>query len=186
MNENPASSSADTADHNKDSSSANASSKTESSVNTLVVNLQYIKELSVKIPGAPNIYRNLPKKPYVSFNIDVNAQQLGENEPNFEVTLSILCHSSIAAPNEEDSNPPVLFTIDAYYSAIVTLLDMKNSNIERLLLIETPRLIFPEARNIILNLTKDAGFPPVIMQNIDFENLWHQRRRKAKKSAENQ
>ena len=64
------------------------------------------------------------------------------------------------------------------YGAVVTLPTLKAANIEELLMINAPELLFPEIRNIILNISRTSNLPSILLQPIDFAELW-----KEKKSA---
>lgn len=140
----------------------------------LNLNTQYIKEISLNIPDAPHIFNNMPQSPNLTVTVDVNAQQLIEGEPNFDVTVFLTCVSTTSPPT--DDNAVTIFNLVLHYAALVTFPTLETSNLEELLMVNTPDLLFPEIRNIILNITKDANLPPVILQRIDFHNMWEQKK----------
>ena len=76
-----------------------------------------------------------------------------------------------------------MFIAELSYAAIVTLGDSPEGMFEPLLLVEVPRLIFPYARNIVSEVTRDGGFPPVVLQPIDFVALWQAKRAQAAAGA---
>lgn len=146
----------------------------ETKLSDLNLNTQYIKEISLKTPDAPHIFRNMPPSPNLTVTVDVNAQQMIEGEPNFDVTVFISCVSTFQAPQNE--KPTTIFALHLQYAALVTFPTLETSNLEELLMVHTPDLLFPEIRNTILNITKDANLPPVILQRIDFINMWKEKK----------
>lgn len=147
----------------------------------LTVNIQYVKDLSFEVPGAPEIYTTLRSQPNVNINLDVQARRIQDGQEVFEVTLQIKAEATEppAAPNGQatpaDAARPV-FIAELSYSGVFTLNDVPAESVEPILLVECPRLLFPYARNILAEITRDGGFPPVLLQPIDFVSLWQSRR----------
>ncbi|MGI4950819.1 MAG: protein-export chaperone SecB [Janthinobacterium lividum] len=144
----------------------------------LVVNIQYVKDLSFEVPNAPAIYSTLRSQPNVNINLDVNARRLQDGEDVFEVTLQIKAEAT-ETPAEGTSNgaqPAPVFIIELAYAGVFTLNGVPEDAVEPVLLVECPRLLFPYARNILADVTRDGGFPPVLLQPIDFVALWQSRR----------
>ena len=141
----------------------------------LTVNLQYVKDLSFEVPGAPEIFSTLRAQPSVQINLDVQARRLQEGQDVFEVSLSVRAEATEAgAPT-----PRVVFIAELVYAGIFTLSGVPENAIEPVLLVECPRLLFPFARNIISDVSREGGFPPVLLQPIDFVQLWQSRRGQA-------
>jgi len=148
----------------------------------LVVNIQYVKDLSFEVPGAPLIYTTLRSTPRVDINLDVQVRRLHEGQNAFEVTLAIRAEAHEAAGN--GAGPATeggarVFLAELAYAGIFTLNNVADNAVEPMLLVECPRLLFPFARNILSDATRDGGFPPVLLQPIDFVALWHNRRAQA-------
>jgi len=150
----------------------------------LVVNAQYVKDLSFEVPGAPQIYSTLRTPPQVSVNLDVQVKRLAEDQLVFEVTL--VARVEAVKPPEPGPGPlngadaPVIvFLAELSYAGIFTLTGIPENQIEPVLVVEGPRLLFPFARNILADVTRDGGFPPVLLGPIDFLALWHARRGQA-------
>src|SRR5258708_3270433 len=99
----------------------------------LIINAQYIKDLSFENPRAPNSLRQQTTPPSVEINVDVKAQGLAPE--NYEVGLTIKASAKAA---EE-----TLFIIELVYGAVVTWLNVAPDFVSPLLLVETPRLISP-------------------------------------------
>jgi preprotein translocase subunit SecB len=144
----------------------------------LVMNLQYVKDLSFEVPGAPEIFTSLRSQPSIGLNLDVQVRKLNDQQPVYEVTLAIKTEATEPKAEGGDANEAgrSVFIAELAYCGIVTLNGVSDANVEPMLLIEVPRLLFPYARNILADVTRDGGFPPVLLQPIDFVALWQQRR----------
>lgn len=141
----------------------------------LTINLQYIKDLSFEVPHGHAVFTSLEAAPQITVNIDVQASRIEKDQPHFEVVLSVKAEA--IETNEKDSKKArVVFVAELSYAAVVTLENTPDDVVEPMLLIETPRLLFPFARSILCDVTRDGGFPPVILQPIDFVALWHSKR----------
>jgi preprotein translocase subunit SecB len=127
----------------------------------LIINAQYIKDLSFENPRAPQslMQQNVP--PSVEINVDVKAQGVGSDA--YEVVLSI--NASAKAGSD------TLFLLELSYGAVVTARNAPQDVLPTLILVETPRLMFPFARNIVAEATRDGGFPPLLINPIDFADL---------------
>ncbi|WP_439578475.1 protein-export chaperone SecB [Elioraea sp.] len=132
----------------------------------LLVNLQYVKDLSFEVPGAPDIFVQMKQQPEVAINLDVNARQVAQG--SFEVVLSIRAEAKSAGK--------AAFIAELDYAGIFTLNNIPQELVEPVLLVEAPRLLFPFARNIVAEVTREGGFPPVMLQPIDFLALWQSRK----------
>ncbi|AOX19025.1 hypothetical protein A0U90_00460 [Kozakia baliensis] len=143
---------------------------------SLGVGNQYIRSITFNVHGAPEVYFNLPTQPHIGLRLDVNARQIGENQPNFEVTLVAGAQGFRAAPSEQTPQPDVLYDIELSYSGLFVVQNAQPQEVETLLLVEAPRLLFPSARSALLNLIREAGFPVSNIQPVDFLALWQARR----------
>jgi preprotein translocase subunit SecB len=131
----------------------------------LIINAQYTKDLSFENPRAPQSLIQPTAQPEVAINVDVKARNLGPEV--FEVVLTV--NVTARAQNE-----PV-FLVELAYAAVVTVRNTPESMLPTLILVETPRLIFPFARAIIADATRDGGFPPLMINPIDFAELLRRR-----------
>jgi preprotein translocase subunit SecB len=147
---------------------------TAQAVPPLVVNVQYIKDLSFEVPNAPEIYATLRSAPAVNLNLDVQARALQEGQTVYEVVLSVKAEAREPAQNGTEGRP--VFIAELHYAGVFTLTGVPPESIEPLLLIECPRLLFPFARGVLSDVTREGGFPPVVLQPIDFVGLWQARR----------
>ena len=127
----------------------------------LILNAQYIKDLSFENPRAPQSLIQPTNQPDVEINIDVKAQNLGPDV--FEVVLTI--NATARAQGE------TVFLVELAYGSVVTIKNAAAELLPMLILVETPRIVFPFARAIIANATRDGGFPPLMINPIDFAEL---------------
>ncbi|MBP0494298.1 protein-export chaperone SecB [Roseomonas indoligenes] len=134
----------------------------------LVVNFQYVKDLSFEVPGAPEIYTALREQPRIDVALDVQARALQDGGNVFEVTLQIRADA-------KTTEGATAFIAELAYSGIFTV-NVGADVLEPVLLVECPRLLFPFARNILSDVTRDGGFMPVALTPIDFVALWQSRR----------
>jgi preprotein translocase subunit SecB len=128
----------------------------------IAVKTQYIKDLSFENPRAPASFQALQSPPTIDVTVNVGAQHLAEQD--YEVTLVI------SASAKMGSEP--LFMVELTYGGVVTLGQVPQEHMRPLLLIEAPRLLFPFARNIVADATREGGFPPLLLQPIDFVELY--------------
>ena len=124
----------------------------------IIVHAQYIKDLSFENPNAPDILIDPPSQPDVEIGVNVSAR--GLNSEQYEVTLMLS-----AKANVEDK---ALFLTELSYAAIVSAPGASRDELNPLIMIEAPRLMFPFARAIISDITRDGGFMPLSIQPLDF------------------
>ncbi len=128
---------------------------------------QYVKDLSFEAPGLPNILSEITTATAISVNVDVQVNKGGADN-TYTVDLNIK-----AAAQTADTKKPV-FICELTYGAAVAL-NIPQEHVEPVLLIEIPHLIFPYARAIIANTTREAGLPPLQINPIDFGALYQNR-----------
>ncbi len=126
------------------------------------IEVQYVKDLSFENPQAPRSLQQNSKQPGIDIQVDVKATKLGDNV--YEVVLTSTVKGSI------EGDP--LFLIELSYAGVFTLAGVPDEHLQPLLLIECPRLLFPFARNIIADVTRDGGYPPLLVQPLDFSDIY--------------
>ena len=136
----------------------------------ITIHAQYIKDLSFENPTPLAAFMNESNaQSGISVGIQANAQSVGGR--NFEVVLDI----RIDATREKQP----LFIAELSYAGIVTLgNNVDEADAAPLLMVEGPRLLFPFARNILADVTRDGGFPPLMLQAVDFMALYEQQKDK--------
>jgi preprotein translocase subunit SecB len=136
---------------------------------------QYIKDLSFEVPLAPDIFLQENQKPDINLSIDIDAKKITE-EGAYEVTLKI---SAEATAGEQK-----VFICEAAYSGIFLLTDISNDEIEEVLLIYCPNILFPFIRRIITHVVIDGGFPPLMIEPINFADLYQKRQEAVQNQSE--
>ena len=126
---------------------------------------QYIKDLSFENPGAPRSLRASDKAPSLNVNVNVNAKP--QSQTDFEIELKL---DARAARGDE-----TLFIVEITYAGLFQLRNVPPEHIQPLVLIECPRLLFPFARQIIADATRQGGFPPLMIDPVDFTALYRRR-----------
>jgi preprotein translocase subunit SecB len=130
----------------------------------LILHGQYIKDLSFENPRAPQSLIE-QTQPQLTLNVQVTNRQF--DAKTYEVALTI--EASAKTPKDEP-----LFVLELVYAGTVSLGEVPKEAVGPLLLIETPRLLFPFARAVVANATREAGFPPLNIAPVDFVALYRQ------------
>ena len=143
----------------------------------LVVGNQYVRSVALTVANTPAVFSLINgTPPNIRLVVDVSARQLAENQPDFEVTL-IMRAQGHAAPGSDAAAAPVsVYEADISYAGLFRVAPGQQENLETLLLIDAPRMIFPAARSLLLTLVREAGFPVANIQPVDFVALWQSRR----------
>ena len=125
---------------------------------------QYTKDFSFENPNAPRSMQQ-QQQPQISIQINVNPKQLSNTD--FEVELKL--------DGKAEVNGSTLFAFDLTYAGVFHVQGMPQESIGALVMIECPRLLFPFAREIIASAIVGGGFPPLLLDPIDFVALYQQR-----------
>ena len=126
---------------------------------------QYVKDLSFENPNAPRSMVPSQHQPAININIAVEAAPLTETD--VEVTLRL--------DGKAESAGMLLFGFELLYSGVFRILNVPAESLQPTVMIECPRLLFPFAREIIATATRNGGFPPLLLEPIDFATLYRQR-----------
>ena len=123
---------------------------------------QFIRDLSFENPRAPDALRPSQEQPQIDLNVEMNAR--GRDDGLFEVDLKLS-----ARANRPDG---ALFHVELLYGGVFQIGGVGAEDMEPVLLIECPRLLFPFARRVVADTTRDGGFPPLLLDPIDFAALY--------------
>jgi preprotein translocase subunit SecB len=137
---------------------------------------QYVKDLSFESPNAPATLAPGQTRPQIEVNFDVQARPLESNV--YEISLRITAD----ATNVESSAK--MFVAEVVYCGLFTLRNIPAEHVHPTCLIECPRLLFPFARRVMADLTRDGGFPPLMLDPIDFGELYRHHARQQQADAE--
>ncbi len=136
----------------------------------VTIHAQYVRDISFENPNAPESLKPSPEAPEMDINIGMDARKLeDQNIPNlFEVVLNV----QASAMRQKDP----IFIAELQYGATVSIGDeVPEDNHHPLLLIEIPRMIFPFVRQIMSDLTVQGGYPPLLLNPVDFHALYMKR-----------
>ena len=142
----------------KDNGKAENASDNANTNRQILVHAQYIKDFSFENPNAPSVLMGESTQPDVEITVNVGAQLIDKNQ--YEVTLNLAAKAS--------SEKTALFLVDLTYAGLVTPEGASVDEVNPLIMIEAPRLLFPFARAIISDATRDGGFMPLNIQPVDF------------------
>jgi len=123
---------------------------------------QYVKDLSFENPHAPNIAVRPEDKPDVSVDISLKAQRL--DEQHFELVLKVTANTK--------NKDVTIFMVELDYGAVIQLFNVPEDRMEQVLFIDCAGLLFPFARRILADVTRDGGFMPMMLEPIDFIALY--------------
>lgn len=126
---------------------------------------QYVKDLSFENPHAPRSLAPSPQPPAINVQVNVDAAPMSETD--FEVTLR--------TEGKAEAQGLLLFGFELVYSGIFRIQNVPPDSMQPVVLIECPRLLFPFAREIIATITRNGGFPPLLLNPMDFVALYRQR-----------
>jgi len=137
----------------------------EVNVPTLNAIAQYIKDFSFENPNAPASLAPRSEAPNIGISVNVNARKLSETD--YEIDL-VLNGKSGEAPN-------IMFNFELVFSGIFRVQNVPDEAVQAVVMIECPRLLFPFARQIVADAVRNGGFPPLLIDPIDFAMLYRQR-----------
>ena len=123
---------------------------------------QFIRDLSFENPRAPDSLRASQTQPSIDMQVEMNAR--GRPDGLFEVDLKL----AASATREEE----VSFHVELLYGGLFEIGGVPQDQLEVALLVECPRFLFPFARRIIGDLTTEGGFPPFLIEPIDFGGVY--------------
>lgn len=126
---------------------------------------QYIKDFSFENPNAPRMLGAQDAQPAINVHVDVRAEKMGDE--NFEIELRLTVDAKV--------QNQTMFMVDLLYAGLFRLQNIPADSVQPVLLIECPRQLFPFARRIVADVTRDGGFPPLMIDPIDFPALYRHR-----------
>jgi len=139
----------------------------------IIINAQYIKDLSFENPNAPMSLVPSKEQPKIELNFKIDHKKItppkeeeSDVEKLLEITMTITAEAKV-----EDSKA---FVIELSYAGVFTVEHMNDQQKHVLKYIEGPRMLFPFCRAIISSTTREGGFPPLMLSPIDFVALYKQ------------
>lgn len=138
---------------------------TQMPVPQIGVLMQYVKDFSFENPNAPRGLTQTSEEPSVKINIGVEVAPLAEND--VEVALRV--------DGKAEVQGLALFGFELLYAGVFRILNVPPEDVQPMLMIECPRLLFPFAREMIATATRNGGFPPLMLEPVDFASLYRDR-----------
>lgn len=126
---------------------------------------QYLKDLSFENPNAPQALAPQQSQPDINIAVNVNARNLGQTD--YEVELHLNAKAT--------SGDSVMFAAELVYAGTFRMENFPQQLLHPAILIECPRLLFPFARQILADATRNGGFPPLMLDPIDFTSMYQKR-----------
>ena len=126
---------------------------------------QYIKDFSFENPNAPRSLAPNQDQPAIQIQVNVGVQQLADTD--YEVSLKL--------DGKADSAGSVLFAFDLTFAGVFRIQNVPQENVHPIVMIECPRLLFPFAREIIAAAVRNGGYPPLMIDPVDFVGLYRQK-----------
>lgn len=141
----------------------------ENSKPSLLLRAQYVKDLSFENPRAPASLFGLREAPAMDVNINLSAQKLEENIVELALQISV----------RATADKTTIFLTDLVYAGLLELKNIPAEQTDQAIFIAGAQLIYPFARRVIADVTRDGGFPALQLEPIDFAGMYAERRIKA-------
>jgi preprotein translocase subunit SecB len=137
----------------------------------VVMNYQYLKDLNFENPKAPSVYGASNFKPDTKVSFDINATRLQEKVFEVEIVINIVVNS-----DKQTGKNANMFSLDIVYAGVFTIENASDNLVQENLFIDCPTLIFPFMRRIVADTVRDANFPPLMLDMIDFEKIYNEKK----------
>jgi len=131
----------------------------------LTVVSQYIKDFSFENPNAPQSLMNRQEQPQIGIQINVGANPLSDTD--IEVVIKL--------EGKAETGSNLLFRFELEFAGVFRIRNVPQESMNPVVLIECPRLLFPFAREIIATAVRNGGFPPLLLDPVDFGGLYRQK-----------
>lgn len=138
----------------------------------MLLRAQYIKDLSFESPRAPQALFTLKEPPQMEVGVNLGAQRL--DTALYELSIQL----TVRAMAEKTT----LFLVDLVYAGMLELQQMPDDAVEPALFIQGAQLIYPFARRVVADVSRDGGFPAIALEPLDFAAMYHEQRARAQES----
>jgi preprotein translocase subunit SecB len=128
---------------------------------------QYVKDLSFENPNAPRSMAPSGQQPTINIQVNVDAAPMSGSTTDVEVTLRL--------EGKAETQGTLLFSFELIFGGVFRIQNVPAESLQPVILIECPRLLFPFAREIVATAVRNGGFPPLLLDPIDFVGLYRQR-----------
>jgi preprotein translocase subunit SecB len=151
---------------------ASARAATQSQLTVLA---QYIKDLSFENPGAPQSLQGPGQNPQLKVGVNVHAQARADEA--YEVSLNLEVHAK--------SDSGVIYNVELVYGGLFHLRNIPQNLLQPVLFVDCPTILFPFMRRVLADVVRDGGFPPLMLDPVDFGRLYAQNLAKGEAHAKN-
>ena len=124
---------------------------------------QYIKDLSVENPNAPESF-NWTDAPQIDVQFNIGAREINDEVSEIELKISL----------NSKHQAGTAFMVELSYGGLIGMRNMEEQHEHAFTYAEAPRLLFPFARRVISDAVRDAGFPPLLLEPVDFNGIYVQ------------
>jgi preprotein translocase subunit SecB len=124
---------------------------------------QYVKDLSFENPNAPGVYQ-WQNQPNIDVQFNIGADRLGDDLHEVQLKIEV----------KATTDAGTAFAVELVYAALFGMRNVPEDQVHPFLLAEAPRLLFPFARRVLADAVRDGGFPPLLLDPIDFGALYQQ------------
>jgi preprotein translocase subunit SecB len=131
----------------------------------LTVVSQYIKDFSFENPNAPQSLVPRQEQPQIGIQINVGAKPVSDTDVEVGIKLE----------GKAEAAGTLLFRFELEFAGVFRLRNVPQESLNPVVLIECPRLLFPFAREIIATAVRNGGFPPLLLDPVDFVSLYRQK-----------
>ena len=140
--------------------------KTNETLPEVMINGQYVKDLSFESPSSPASFVPQKEAPQISVALNLEVKEIQNS------VYEVIMHISATAKAEEIT----IFIAEVSYAGLFTLKNIAEEQKEAFLLVHCPTILFPFARRVLADVTRDGGFQPLMIDPVDFAHLYHQRK----------
>lgn len=127
---------------------------------------QFIKDLSFENPNVEKLLSGPGENPNMKLEVNVNARRM--NEDLYESAIDFTAHAT--------NQTGTIYQLEVVYAGIFQIKNIPGEALEPFLLINCPALLFPYLRRLASDLTREGGFPPLLLDPIDFASLYMRRK----------
>jgi preprotein translocase subunit SecB len=152
---------------------SNANQASENNQPAFGIEKLYIKDASIEVPNAPQIFTDRTA-PQVSVEITNAAQKLEEGI--FDVSIKVTVTAKVGEKTA--------FLVEVTQAGIFVVRNMPDENMEPVLAVACPNILFPYAREAVSDMVTRAGFAPVLLNPVNFEALYLQQKQASESSAQ--
>ena len=135
---------------------------------------QYVRDISFESPNAPQTLQGPGENPQLQVSVNVNAQTLAEE--TYEVALNVEVHAK--------NDAGVIYNVELVYAGLFRLRNIPQNLLQRVLFVDCPAILFPFLRRVLSDIVRDGGFPPLMLDPIDFGKLYAQNLARAQAQPE--